>query len=89
MMLAGAGIPDEFTGMTSDIAKGKFGGMAKVHHLLSGFKALFTGLCKEGVELARMHCGGAAYSAFAGFAQIGYLVSSSVTYEGDNTVMFG
>jgi len=44
--------------------------MDVVHHLLSGFKALYTEDYLAGTEEARMRCGGAGYSAHSGLTAL-------------------
>lgn len=59
------------------------------HHILSGFKALFSQQALSDVEEARRCCGGAGYQSNSGFTSMFSAVSPIPTYEGDNTVMLG
>ena len=63
--------------------------MDSSHHLLSGFKALFSQQALSDVEEARRTCGGAGYQSNSGFTALFSGVSPIPTYEGDNTVMLG
>lgn len=63
--------------------------MDVVHHILSGFKALFTAQGNFDVDEARRMCGGAGYQSNAGFTTLFAAVSPMPTYEGENTVMMG
>lgn len=70
-----------------EIKQGKFDQMEEMHHLSSGFKALYTQRTMDSLLLIRQCIGGAGYSAWSGIPSIVSDFSSSVTYEGDNTVM--
>jgi len=63
--------------------------MDSSHHLLSGFKALFSAQAMFDVEEARKTCGGAGFQSYSGFTQLLAGVSPIPTYEGENTVMMG
>jgi hypothetical protein len=43
--------------------------MDKVHHLLAGFKGLFTEYFIQGIEKCRRACGGAGYASSSGFTE--------------------
>jgi len=58
-----------------------------MHHILAGFKALFTWDTLEGIEVCRQSCGGAGFLSAAGFGDLLSFYLPQVTYEGDNTVM--
>lgn len=75
--------------MMDDIQTKKFHRMDPMHHMLSGFKALFSNQSLIDVEEARRTCGGAGYQSFSGFTQLFSGVSPIPTYEGDNMVMLG
>jgi len=61
--------------------------MDMVHHLLAGFKSIFSEASVQGVDAARRSCGGAGYSAHSGFTEMHRNVTPIPTYEGDNVVM--
>ena len=63
--------------------------MDQSHHILSGFKALFTDGAIAIIEEARRACGGAGYQSSSGFANILSIMSPSVTLEGENKMMLG
>lgn len=75
--------------MVAEVKSGVFSRMDKVHHILSGFKSLFTAQGCLDVEEARRMCGGAGYQSNSGFTQLFSNLSPMPTYEGDNTVMMG
>lgn len=58
------------------------------HHILSGFKSLFTEQLLRYIDEARRCTGGAGYQANAGFTAIWQQASPNVTLEGENNVMF-
>ena len=59
------------------------------HHILAGFKGLFTDDMYRNIEVARRSTGGAGYSSASGFTNIFRNASPYPTLEGDNTVMLG
>jgi acyl-CoA oxidase len=73
--------------MLSEAKEGNFKLMDVVHHLLSGYKALFSDRTLFAAEICRKACGGAGYSSHSGIPQIFFNASPVPTYEGDNTVM--
>ena len=89
MSLAGDWTRQEFTRMMADVKNGVFSRMDAAHHILSGFKALFSNQAIHDVEEARRVCGGAGYQSNAGFTSLFAAVSPIPTYEGENTVMMG
>lgn len=76
-----------FSNLLKDKAKGKFDNMDVMHHLLSGYKSLFSERILESIEICRKSCGGAGYSAWSGLPRLYFDFSPVPTYEGDNTVM--
>ena len=79
----------EFQRMMEDVKSGVFSRMDQMHHLLSGFKALFSNQGMIDIEEARRTCGGAGYQSNAGFTTLFASLSPVPTYEGENTVMMG
>ena len=75
--------------MMEEVGRGVFSSMAHMHHLLSGFKSLFSDQAMLDVEEARRACGGAGYQSNAGFTTIFSGLSPVPTYEGENKVMMG
>ena len=63
--------------------------MDSTHHILSGFKAVFSQQAQDDVEEARRTCGGAGYQSNSGFTAMYSAISPIPTYEGENTVMLG
>ena len=61
--------------------------MDELHHLLSGFKSLFTQDGYDGLLQIRQALGGAGYSCWSGIPALIDYSSPGTTYEGDNTVM--
>ncbi|KAJ7119266.1 acyl-CoA oxidase [Mycena crocata] len=59
-----------------------------IHALTAGLKAYATQVAADGAEEARRACGGHGYSAMSGFADLIPSVMSTVTLEGENTVMY-
>jgi len=57
------------------------------HHLLAGFKALFSEEYLNFSETVRKTCGGAGFASNSGFSNLYSLHVPLITYEGDNTVM--
>ena len=75
--------------MIKEVKQGVFTNMDVLHHLLSGFKALFTAQGMLDVEEARRMTGGAGYQSSSGFTTLFAQISPMPTYEGENTVMMG
>lgn len=73
--------------LLADVKHDNFDKMEEMHHLSSGFKALYTQRAMDGLLLIRQSIGGAGYSAWSGIPYLISDFSSAVTYEGDNTVM--
>jgi len=89
MTVVGCWVTQEFSTMMEEIGRKVFTRMDVNHHLLSGFKALFSQQALSDVEEARRTCGGAGYQSNSGFTSLFAGVSPIPTYEGDNTVMLG
>ena len=87
--LAGNWCSKEFQLMMYEVNRKVFTRMDQVHHILSGFKAIFSNQAMLDIEEARRLCGGAGYQSNAGFTQIFAALSPMPTYEGENTVMMG
>jgi acyl-CoA oxidase len=54
--------------LLKEIKEGNFELMDISHHFLSGYKSLFTEWTYQGIEDARIACGGAGFLRMAGFA---------------------
>ena len=89
MSACGVFVADEYELMMKDIQNKVFTRMDPMHHILSGFKAVFSQQALNDVEEARRACGGAGYQSFAGFTALFAAVSPIPTYEGENNVMIG
>lgn len=75
--------------MMADINNKVFTRMDAMHHILSGFKSVFSSQALNDVEEARRACGGAGYQSYSGFTQLFSGCSPIPTYEGENMVMLG
>ena len=73
--------------MMREVSQKNFKRLAINHHLLSGFKALFTEEAWHTVDVCRRSCGGAGFTGQSGFADIMEITSPNPTWEGENTVM--
>ena len=89
MAVVGCWVTSEFAKMMEEVERKVFTRMDSSHHLLSGFKALFSEQALADVEEARGTCGGAGYLSNSGFTAMFAGFSPISTYEGDNTVMLG
>mmetsp|Transcript_613 Transcript_613/g.812 ORF Transcript_613/g.812 Transcript_613/m.812 type:complete len:360 (+) Transcript_613:688-1767(+) len=89
MAVAGQFTSHEYERMMEDIQRKVFTRMDPMHHILSGFKAVFSAQALSDVEEARRTCGGAGYQSFSGFTALFGAVSPIPTYEGENNVMIG
>ncbi|KAJ1346027.1 Peroxisomal acyl-coenzyme A oxidase 1 [Parelaphostrongylus tenuis] len=61
--------------------------MADLHALSSGLKAVVTFQSSQGIEQARMSCGGHGYSNASHIPTIFSCAVGACTYEGENMVM--
>uniref|UniRef100_A0A1I7TXG5 Acyl-coenzyme A oxidase n=1 Tax=Caenorhabditis tropicalis TaxID=1561998 RepID=A0A1I7TXG5_9PELO len=66
---------------------GNTSGMADLHALTSGLKSVVTYQTGEGIEQARMACGGHGYSMASYISEIYGVAIGGCTYEGENMVM--
>ena len=70
-----------------DIHVGNFGLLDLCHHLSSGYKASYTKIVYEGIDVMRQSCGGAGFLAWSGLPSLQTDYAPNTTFEGDNTVM--
>ncbi|UMM15031.1 hypothetical protein L5515_002619 [Caenorhabditis briggsae] len=70
-----------------DVQNGNTSGMADLHGLTSGLKSVVTYQTGEGIEQARMACGGHGYSMASYISEIYGVAIGGCTYEGENMVM--
>jgi acyl-CoA oxidase len=80
-------ICEEFGSLIKGAEEGDFSKLDVMHHLLSGYKSIFSERTLDSVEMCRKNCGGAGYSALSGLPNLYINFSPVPTYEGDNTVM--
>lgn len=73
--------------MIEGFQKHEFYLLDEMHHLTSGFKAVFTQSANDGLYLFRQSIGGAGFTQWSGIPMIIDRFSPCVTFEGDNTVM--
>lgn len=67
---------------------GNFLLIQQLHAASSGLKSLTTSVVCDGIEVCRKACGGHGYSKFSGLPDLYANYTPSVTYEGENTVMY-
>ncbi|CAP27866.1 Protein CBG07946 [Caenorhabditis briggsae] len=70
-----------------DVQNGNTSGMADLHALTSGLKSVVTYQTGEGIEQARMACGGHGYSMASYISEYYGVAIAGCTYEGENMVM--
>ncbi|KAF1771589.1 hypothetical protein GCK72_003416 [Caenorhabditis remanei] len=70
-----------------DVKNGDTSGMSDLHALTSGLKSVVTYQTGEGIEQARMACGGHGYSMASYISEIYGVAIGGCTYEGENMVM--
>ncbi|EGT32495.1 hypothetical protein CAEBREN_25370 [Caenorhabditis brenneri] len=68
-------------------SNGNTSGMADLHALTSGLKSVVTHFVGQGIEQARMACGGHGYSMASYISEIYGVAIGGCTYEGENMVM--
>ena len=87
MMMVDTFVKKMYVQLLEDIKQDKFDLMDELHHLTSGFKAVYTQMTMDGLLVIRQACGGAGYLAWSNLPFLIDDWSPTVTYEGDNTVM--
>jgi acyl-CoA oxidase len=60
----------KFAQLMEEIKQSNFTLLDEAHHYLAGYKALFTDWTFQGIEDARISCGGAGFLAWSGFAEL-------------------
>ncbi len=73
--------------LLTDIKEKNFKLLNLMHHLTSGFKAVFSKVAYEGIDALRQACGGAGFSCWSGLPTILVDFAPNTTFEGDNTVL--
>lgn len=68
--------------------KGDYSMLNAMHCLISGYKSHFTTLALDGLEQCRNACGGHGYLHYSGLPGIMQEFSPTVTYEGENTILY-
>ncbi|CAB16866.1 Acyl-coenzyme A oxidase acox-1.4 [Caenorhabditis elegans] len=76
-----------YSQLLKDVDMGNTSGMADLHALTSGLKSVVTHQTGEGIEQARMACGGHGYSMASYISEIYGIAIGGCTYEGENMVM--
>ncbi len=89
LTVSGMWVNHEFQLMMKDVENKIFTRLDMMHHVLSGFKQLYSSMTLNDAEDARRCCGGAGYQSNSGFTNIIHHLNPIVTYEGENTVMLG
>ncbi|KAL8594946.1 hypothetical protein ACOMHN_038743 [Nucella lapillus] len=87
LWLTGVSMVRFYFDTTAQINQGAYGGMAQLHALSAGLKAVSSWVAGEGVEVCRLACGGHGYSLASGLPKIYVDVTPACTYEGENYVM--
>lgn len=89
MLSSGCWVTDQYGLMMDEVKKQVFSRMDANHHILSGFKALFSEQSMRVLDETRRVCGGAGYQSNSGLPTLWQNASPNVTLEGENMVMFG
>lgn len=87
MTVTGVYVKAQFTLMAQELENKDFSRMDSLHHVLAGFKSIYSEETLARMEAARRACGGAGYNAFSGFTNLLANTSPVPTYEGDNVMM--
>ena len=87
IQVTGSYLNDQFQEMMTDLRAGKHDKMDINHHLLAGYKSIFTDENLEIAETCRKACGGAGFASSSGFTAIFADASAQLLTEGDNTVL--
>ncbi|CAB16864.2 Acyl-coenzyme A oxidase acox-1.2 [Caenorhabditis elegans] len=76
-----------YSQLLKDVDMGNTSGMADLHALTSGLKSVVAHETGEGIEQARMACGGHGYSMASYISVVYGIAIGGCTYEGENMVM--
>lgn len=60
----------------------------QLHALSCGLKALSSTDSTSGIDICRLSCGGHGYLASSSFPRLYTLCTATMTYEGENTVLW-
>ncbi|CAI2298420.1 unnamed protein product [Caenorhabditis sp. 36 PRJEB53466] len=86
-MFAGAETVKLYERVTEQVSTGNVSLLADLHALTSGLKSVVSWQTGEGIEQARMACGGHGYSQASYLSEIYGVAIGGCTYEGENMVM--
>ncbi|XP_013188651.1 probable peroxisomal acyl-coenzyme A oxidase 1 [Amyelois transitella] len=78
---------DTFVQVNLDMRKGNMDQLPELHALACCLKAVSSLDASLGVEQCRLACGGHGYMASSNFPVLYGLITASVTYEGEHTVL--
>jgi len=73
--------------LMKEIEKNDFSLLDLIHHVSAGYKAVFSKITFEGIDLVRQSCGGAGFLGWSGLPSLLQDNAPNTTVEGDNTVM--
>ena len=59
----------DFELMMKEVSNKNYDRLDVMHHLLAGFKSIFTDGINQGCEACRKACGGAGYASMASFTE--------------------
>uniref|UniRef100_A0A8R1I3D4 Acyl-coenzyme A oxidase n=1 Tax=Caenorhabditis japonica TaxID=281687 RepID=A0A8R1I3D4_CAEJA len=86
-VFAGAETVKLYERVLEEVATGNVSLMADLHALTSGLKSVVSHYTAQGIEQARMACGGHGYSQASYMSEIFGVAVGGCTYEGENMVM--
>ncbi|VDL79523.1 unnamed protein product [Nippostrongylus brasiliensis] len=86
-IFTGIAVRKHYQAVQKDVAVGNVEGMAELHYITSGLKAVVTHETGQGIEQARMSCGGHGYSKASNMSELYGVAIGGCTYEGENMVM--
>uniref|UniRef100_A0A8R1I2G8 Acyl-coenzyme A oxidase n=1 Tax=Caenorhabditis japonica TaxID=281687 RepID=A0A8R1I2G8_CAEJA len=86
-VFAGAETVRLYERVLQEVETGNVSLMADLHALTSGLKSVVTHQTAQGIEQARMACGGHGYSQASYISEIFGVAVGGCTYEGENLVM--
>ncbi|VDP21223.1 unnamed protein product [Heligmosomoides polygyrus] len=86
-IFTGRAVREYYHKVQKDVARGKVDDIAELHYITSGLKAVVTHLTGQGIEQARMSCGGHGYSKATNIPELYGVAIGGCTYEGENMVM--
>ncbi|XP_063611858.1 peroxisomal acyl-coenzyme A oxidase 1-like [Penaeus indicus] len=88
LLFSARSVGDTFIEATKSMNEGSLALLPELHALSCGLKALSSTDSTSGIDICRLSCGGHGYLASSSFPRLYTLCTATMTYEGENTVLW-